>query len=84
MKCLVARKFAGARTVKELRGHVEEAFKKYGTAERTVGKIRRARENEKRYIEKGVYADVIDLTLSDESKDDRDIVENDSSSDEDN
>lgn len=84
VKCLVARKFAGARTVRELREHVEDGFKLYGTAEKTKNKIKRARDNETRYIEKGVYADVVDLTLSDESEDDNDIVENDSSSDEDN
>jgi hypothetical protein len=82
MSC--ARRFAGARTVKELRQHVEDAFKIYGTAERTKNKIKRARDNERRYIERGVYADVVDLTLSDESEDDNDIVENDSSSDDDN
>ena len=54
------------------------------SVEKTEGKMRRARENEKRYIEKGVYADVIDLTLSDDSESDNDIIENDSSSDEDN
>ena len=54
------------------------------SVEKTEGKMRRARENEKRYIEKGVYADVIDLTLSDDSESDNDVIQNDSSSDEDN
>jgi hypothetical protein len=36
------------------------------------------------YVTKGVYTDVGDLTLSDESEDDTDIAENDSSSDDDN
>jgi hypothetical protein len=84
VKCQVARKFAGTRTITQLRAHVEAAFRQYGTAEKTVNKVARARENEKKYRVKGVYADVIDLTGADESEDDFEIVENDSSDDDDN
>ena len=84
VKCSVARKFAGTRTMTVLRSHVEEAFRHYGTAAKTVNKISRARANEKKYREKGVYADVIDLTGADESEDEQDIIENDSGSDDDN
>ena len=83
VKCSVARKLAGTRTMTVLRSHVEEAFRHYGTAAKTVNKISRARANEKKYRVKGVYADVIDLTGADESEDEQDIIESDSGSDDD-
>ena len=69
------------RTMTVLRVHVENAFREYGPAAKTINKMKRARENEKKYREKGVYAEVIDLTGADESEDEYDIVENDSESD---
>ena len=81
VKCSVARKFAGTRTMTVLKEHVENAFREYGTAAKTKNKMKRARENEKKYREKGVYAEVIDLTGADESEDEYDIIENDSESD---
>ena len=85
MGCQIARKFAGTRTMTVLRSHVEEAFRHYGTAAKTVNKISRARANEKKYrvYADGVYADVIDLTGADESEDEQDIIESDSGSDDD-
>ena len=61
--------------------HVENAFREYGTAAKTINKMKRARENEKKYREKGVYAEVIDLTGADESEGEYDMIENDSESD---
>ena len=75
------------RTMTVLRVHVENAFREYGTAAKTINKMKRARENEKKYREKGVYAEVIDLSMmmifsgADESEDEYDIIENDSESD---
>jgi hypothetical protein len=41
---------------------VREGFTKYGTAYHSARKVARARRFESEYAEKGVYANVIDLT----------------------
>ena len=69
----------------ELKTHVTDAFKRYGTAAACAGKIAEAIKNENWYCTDGVYAPVIDLTeLVDPDDDDMDEEENqeDSSDDE--
>ena len=82
VKQYVARKFAGTRTMTDLREHVQDGFRKYGTAQFIQQKVGRAREMERKYREEGVFAPVIDLTeLSDSDGDDDLIADDDDSSD---
>ena len=69
VKMYVAREFAGTRTMPELRLHVMNGFRKYGTVEATKGKIDLALSWEIRYEEEGIYAEVVDLTTIDDDTD---------------
>jgi len=70
VKQYVSRQFAGTRTVTELKEHVIDGFRKYGTVASCQGRIRKAIEEEVVYIREGVYSEVIDLTLLDDESDD--------------
>ena len=57
--------------MRDLRQHVLEGFRVYGTKDKSKNKIDPAIAQEVRYPEKGVYSDVIDLAEYEE--DDTDV-----------
>jgi len=60
-KMYTARNFAGTRDMKTLEEHIRAGFALYGTPEHSARKVARARKEERKYIEEGVYAPVVDL-----------------------